>query len=125
MIGDLALNDGRSISELDQLNLRPFPYDPGPGQVAVGDMISPAILLSRTYAFLRTVPFLTVWRFLPRVVLLTVLVSDRRSFPDSLGFLPIGTVATIVLVHGDPDKPKACEIKAYVPEQDCYVLATV
>ena len=47
MIGDLALNDGRNISELEQLNLRPFPYDPGPGQVAgaVGEMISPAILL--------------------------------------------------------------------------------
>lgn len=39
--------------------------------------------------------------------------------------LPIGTVVTVVLVHGDPDQPKAYEIEAYVHEQDFYVLATV
>lgn len=39
--------------------------------------------------------------------------------------LSIGTVATVVLVHGDPDQPKAYEIEAHIPELDCYVLATV
>jgi len=39
--------------------------------------------------------------------------------------LPIGTVATVVLVHGDLNQPMAYEIEAYVLEQDCYVLATV
>lgn len=39
--------------------------------------------------------------------------------------LPMGTIATVVLVHGDPIQPKAYEVEAYVPEQDCYVLATV
>ena len=42
-------------------------------------------LLSKMCANLRPLPSLAVWRFLPRVVLLTVLVSDRRDFPDSLG----------------------------------------
>lgn len=39
--------------------------------------------------------------------------------------LPIGAIATVVLVHGDPNKPIAYEIEAYVSEQDCYVLATI
>jgi len=47
-------------------------------------------------------------------------IGERREI-----MLPIGTVATVVLVHGDPAQPKAYEIEAYVPEQDCYVLATV
>ena len=47
-------------------------------------------------------------------------IGEHREF-----VLPIGTVATVVLVHGDPDQPKAYEIEAHVPEQDCYVLATV
>jgi hypothetical protein len=47
-------------------------------------------------------------------------IGERREI-----ILPIGTVATVVLVHGDPDQPKAYEIEAHVPEQDSYVLATV
>jgi hypothetical protein len=39
--------------------------------------------------------------------------------------LPIGTVATVVLVHGNPDHPKAYEIEAHIQEQNCYVLATL
>jgi len=39
--------------------------------------------------------------------------------------LPIGTVVTVVFVHGDPNHPKAYEIEAHVQEEDCYVLATV
>jgi hypothetical protein len=39
--------------------------------------------------------------------------------------LPTGGIATVVLVHGDPNQPTAYEIEAYVLEQDCYVLATV
>ena len=38
--------------------------------------------------------------------------------------LPIGTIATIVLVHDDPNLPMACEIETHLSEQDCYVLAT-
>jgi hypothetical protein len=47
-------------------------------------------------------------------------IGERRDI-----ILPIGTIATVVLVHGDPKQPLAYEIEAYVPEQDCYVLATV
>jgi hypothetical protein len=47
-------------------------------------------------------------------------IGERRE-----AILPIGTVATVVLVYGDPDQPKAYEIEAHLPEQDCYVLATV
>lgn len=39
--------------------------------------------------------------------------------------LPIGTNATVVLVHGDPSQPEGYEIEAYISEQDCYVLATI
>ena len=39
--------------------------------------------------------------------------------------LPIGTTATIVLVHGNPNQPMAYEIEAYISAQDCYVLATL
>lgn len=39
--------------------------------------------------------------------------------------LPIGTPATVVLVHGEPNHPKAYEIEAYILVQDCYVLATL
>jgi hypothetical protein len=39
--------------------------------------------------------------------------------------LPTGTIATVVLVHGDPNQPMAYEIEAYFSEQDCYVLATL
>ena len=47
-------------------------------------------------------------------------IGSRRDI-----VLPIGTIATVVLVHGDLDQPQAYEIEAYVLEQDCYVLATV
>lgn len=39
--------------------------------------------------------------------------------------LAVGTIATVVLVHGDPDRPSAYEIEAYIAEQDCYALATI
>jgi hypothetical protein len=39
--------------------------------------------------------------------------------------LPIGTIATVVLVYGDPNQPMAYEIEAHISEQDCYALATV
>lgn len=39
--------------------------------------------------------------------------------------LPIGTIATVVLVHGDPNQPVAYEIEAYFKDQNCYVLATL
>lgn len=47
-------------------------------------------------------------------------IGERRQM-----ILPVGTVATIVLVHGDPEHPKAYEIEAHIRDQDCYVLATV
>jgi hypothetical protein len=47
-------------------------------------------------------------------------IGERRELT-----LPIGTVATVVLVYGDPDQPSAYLIEAHVSEQDCYVLATV
>lgn len=47
-------------------------------------------------------------------------IGERREIT-----LPIGSVATVVLVHGNPEHPKAYEIEAHVPEQDCYVLATI
>lgn len=36
-----------------------------------------------------------------------------------------GSVATVVLVHGDPSAPDAYELEFYLPEEDCYALATV
>jgi hypothetical protein len=47
-------------------------------------------------------------------------IGERRRV-----VLSIGTIATIVLVHGDPNKPMGYEIEAHLSEQDCYVLATV
>ncbi len=47
-------------------------------------------------------------------------IGERREI-----VLPIGTIVTVVLVHGDPTQPIAYEIEAYVSEQDCYVLATI
>lgn len=39
--------------------------------------------------------------------------------------LPVGAIATVVLVHGDPGRPEAYELEAYIENQDCYVLATI
>jgi hypothetical protein len=39
--------------------------------------------------------------------------------------LPAGTIASVVVVYGDPNQPVAYEVEAYVEEHDCYVLATV
>jgi hypothetical protein len=47
-------------------------------------------------------------------------IGERRKV-----VLPVGTIATVVLVHGDPNHPTAYEIEAHLSEQDCYVLATV
>lgn len=47
-------------------------------------------------------------------------IGERREIT-----LQIGTLVTVVLVHGDPDQPKAYEIESYIQEQDCYVLATI
>jgi hypothetical protein len=47
-------------------------------------------------------------------------IRERRKMT-----LPSGTVATVVLVHGDPEHPNAYEIEVYVPEQNIYVLATI
>lgn len=57
---------------------------------------------------------------LPGVAHAMEVIGEHREIT-----LPIGTVVTVVLVHGDPEHPKAYEIEAHVPEQDCYVLATV
>lgn len=40
-------------------------------------------------------------------------------------FVPEGSIGTVVLVYGDPPKPLAYEVEFFIPEQDCYVLATV
>ena len=44
MIGDMLVNGGRNIGQLDQFNLRPFQYDEGVGQFGgvLGEMASPA-----------------------------------------------------------------------------------
>lgn len=47
-------------------------------------------------------------------------IGERREIT-----LQVGTLVTVVLVHGDPEQPKAYEIEGYIQEQDCYVLATI
>ena len=47
-------------------------------------------------------------------------IGERRSL-----VIPSGTSGSIVLVHGDPTQPLAYEVEFYVPDQDCYALATI
>jgi hypothetical protein len=49
-----------------------------------------------------------------------VVIGERRNM-----VLPIGTIATVVNVYGNPSRPDAYEIEAYIVEKDCYVLATI
>ena len=39
--------------------------------------------------------------------------------------IPAGAKGAVVLVHGDPMTPAACEIEFYLQEQNCYALATI
>ena len=47
-------------------------------------------------------------------------IGEQRSV-----LLPAGTLAAVVLVHGEPEAPDAYELESYILEQDCYVLVTV
>lgn len=40
-------------------------------------------------------------------------------------FAPEGSIGTVVLVYGNPEKPLAYEVEFFIPEQECYALATV
>lgn len=39
--------------------------------------------------------------------------------------IPVGTIGTVVLVHGDSKHPLAYEVEFYLQEKDCYALATI